>query len=48
MRRFVGIGLAIFAASLIGAMFFQPWLCFWLAGVGGGGLVLGGLWLGRA
>ena len=33
--------------SLIGFFFLQPWLAYWLAGVGGGGLVLG-VWLRRA
>jgi hypothetical protein len=38
----------VFAASLVGYFFFQPWLAFWMAAVGGGGLFVGGLWLRRA
>jgi hypothetical protein len=48
MPRFLWIGAAVFAASLIGYFLFQPWLAFWMAAVGGGGLLLGGLWLRRA
>jgi hypothetical protein len=46
--RYLWIGAAIFAATLIGWFFFQPWLAFWMAAVGGGGLFVGGLWLRRA
>ena len=48
MPRFVWIGLAVAGASLAGYVLFAPWLAFWMAGVGGGGLLLGGLWLRRA
>lgn len=48
MTRFVWVGAAIAAASLVGFYFFQPWLAFWMAAVGGGGLLLGGLWMRRA
>ncbi|CAN5338554.1 hypothetical protein BH10PSE4_BH10PSE4_11170 [soil metagenome] len=48
MRRFLWIGVAVFAASLIGYFFFQPMLAFWMAAVGGGGLIVAGLWLRRA
>jgi len=48
MTRYGWIGAAMFAASLVGFYFFQPWLAFWMAGVGGGGLILGGLWMRRA
>jgi hypothetical protein len=46
--RFLWIGAGVFAASLIGYVFFQPWLAFWMAAVGGGGLIVGGFWLRRA
>lgn len=48
MPRFLWIGAAVFVASLIGYFLLQPWLAFWMAAVGGGGLLLGGLWLRRA
>ena len=46
--RYLWIGAAVFAASLVGYFFFQPWLAFWMAAVGGGGLIIAGLWLRRA
>ncbi|TCS18447.1 hypothetical protein [Caulobacter sp. BK020] len=46
--RYLWIGAAVSAASLVGWFFFQPWLAFWMAAVGGGGLFVGGLWLRRA
>lgn len=46
--RYLWIGAAVFAASLVGYFFFQPWLTYWMAVVGGGGLIVAGLWLRRA
>ena len=46
--RYLAIGTAVFVASLIGYFLFQPWLAFWMAAVGGGGLFVAGLWLRRA
>lgn len=46
--RYLWIGAAVFAASLVGYFVFQPWLAFWMAAVGGGGLFVAGLWLRRA
>lgn len=46
--RYLWIGTAVFAASMVGYFFFQPWLAFWMAAVGGGGLIVAGLWLRRA
>jgi hypothetical protein len=43
--RILWVGAAIFVLSLIGYAFLKPVLPFWLAGVGGGGLILGGLWM---
>jgi uncharacterized membrane protein YjgN (DUF898 family) len=45
--RIMWIGAAVFVLSLIGYAFLRPVLPFWLAAVGGGGLILGGLWLRR-
>lgn len=46
--RYLWIGATVFAASLVGYFFFQPWLAFWMAAVGGGALIVAGLWLRRA
>jgi hypothetical protein len=46
--RYLWIGAAMFAASMVGYFFFQPWLAYWMAAVGGGGLFVAGLWLRRA
>lgn len=46
--RYLWIGAAVFIASLLGFFFFHPWLAFWMAAVGGGGLFVAGLWLRRA
>lgn len=43
--RFLVIGAAVFVATLVGFFVFQPWLAFWMAAVGGGGLFVSGLWL---
>jgi hypothetical protein len=48
LTRFVWIGAAIFVATMIGFCFFRPWLSFWMAGVGGLGLLLGGFWMWKA
>ena len=45
MQRLAWVGAIIFALTLVGFVFFRPWLSFWIAAVGGGGLVLGGLWM---
>ncbi|HEY0013395.1 MAG TPA: hypothetical protein VGB79_11170 [Allosphingosinicella sp.] len=45
MRRFAWIGAAVFVLAMIGFLMLKPYLAFWIAAVGGGGLVLGGLWL---
>jgi hypothetical protein len=46
--RYLWIGAALFAASLVGFFYFQPWLAFWMAAAGGGALFVSGLWLRRA
>lgn len=43
--RLMWVGAALFVLTLIGYAFLKPVLPFWLAGVGGGGLILGGLWM---
>lgn len=46
--RYLWIGAALFAASLVGFFVFQPWLAYWMAAAGGGALFVSGLWLRRA
>jgi hypothetical protein len=45
MTRYLWIGVILIIATMVGYFFFQPWLTFWMAGFGGGGLFLAGLWL---
>ncbi len=45
MPRLAWIGLAMFALTLVGFFYAKEVLAFWMAAVGGGGLILGGLWL---
>jgi hypothetical protein len=45
MPRYLWIGVILMAATMVGYFYFQPWLTFWMAGFGGGGLFLAGLWL---
>jgi hypothetical protein len=45
MPRLALVGAAVFALSVAGFLFLKPHLAYWIAAVGGGGLVLGGLWL---
>ena len=48
LPRFAWIGAAVFLATMAGYIFLQPWMGFWLAGAGGGALIVGGAWLRRA
>jgi len=48
MTRYLWIGAAVFVLTLIGFFGFPMWLAFWMAATGGGGLILGGLWMRRA
>ena len=48
MARYVWIGAALTAATLIGFFAFPTVLPFWMAAAGGAALILGGLWLRRA
>lgn len=45
MHRMMAIGAAIMLFSYAGYLFFAPYLAFWIAAVGGGGLIVSGLWL---
>lgn len=45
LPRLFWIGAAVFAATMAGYWLAHPFLSFWIAGAGGGGLILGGLWL---
>jgi hypothetical protein len=45
MPRFVWIGAGIFVVTLAGYVAAPQWTAIWVAIAGGGGLVLGGLWL---
>lgn len=46
--RYLWIGAAVFVGSVVGFFLFEPWLTYWMAAVGGGGLFVAGLWLRRA
>ncbi len=46
--RFFALGLIIAAVSLAAGLLHPPHFYLWMAGVGGGALILGGLWLRRA
>lgn len=45
MMRKAAVGAAMFVATLIGFFLFPDILTWWMAGVGGIGLILGGLWM---
>ena len=46
-RFFIVCGVAVTALTLAGYFWAGPWFELWMAVVGGGSLVLGGLWLRR-
>jgi hypothetical protein len=48
MPRLAIVGVVIGLGAFIGFSFLQPWLAFWMAAIGGGGLFLGGYWMRRA
>jgi len=48
LPRFRWIGAAMFALLILGLIVEREAIAFWIAAAGGGGLVLGGLWLRRA
>lgn len=43
--RMVLLGVAVAVLTFTGYFWIQPWFLLWMAVVGGGGLILGGLWL---
>jgi hypothetical protein len=45
--RLVWLGASLFVMTVLGFIFLQPWLAFWMGSAGGGSLMLGGLWLRR-
>ncbi len=45
LPRFLLLGAVLFVLTLAGYIWLQPWFAFWMAGVGGGSLIIGGLWL---
>jgi hypothetical protein len=47
LPRYVAIGAIMFLVTMIGFIYAKPYLPFWIAIAGGGGLVLGGLWMRR-
>ncbi len=48
LPRFLWLSAAIFALTLGGYLWLQPWFAFWMAGVGGTSLLIGSVWLRRA
>ena len=46
--RMLWIAAALFILTMVGFFYLRPVLYYWMAAVGGGALVLGGLWLRRA
>jgi len=45
LPRFTWIGAGVFAAVMLGYLLAPALMPFWLAAAGGGGLILGGLWM---
>jgi hypothetical protein len=45
LPRYVAIGAIMFLVTMIGFIYAKPYLPFWIAAAGGGGLILGGLWM---
>jgi hypothetical protein len=43
--RMLPLGLALIALTTIGYFMLPEYFLYWMAGVGGGGLIVGGLWL---
>jgi hypothetical protein len=44
---FIYCGLAVTALTMVGYFWLGPWFYLWMAAVGGGGLIAGGIWLRR-
>jgi hypothetical protein len=45
LPRFTWIGAGVFAAVMLGYLLAPALMSFWIAAAGGGGLILGGLWM---
>jgi len=45
LPRFTWIGAGVFAAVMLGYLLAPALMPFWLAAAGGGGLILGGVWM---
>lgn len=43
--RMLPLGLALIGLTALGYFVFHAYFIYWMAGVGGGGLIVGGLWL---
>lgn len=43
--RMAPLGVALMALTIVGYFFLPEYFNYWMAGVGGGGLILGGLWM---
>jgi hypothetical protein len=48
LPRFLWIGAGVFAVTIAGLVLARESIAFWIAAAGGGGLMLGGLWLRKA
>ena len=45
LPRYTAIGAIMFLVTMLGFIYAKPVLPFWIAAAGGGGLILGGLWM---
>ena len=45
LPRYTAIGAILFLVTMIGFIYAKSLLPFWIAAAGGGGLILGGLWM---
>jgi hypothetical protein len=45
LPRYVAVGATMFLVTMIGFIYAKPYLPFWIAAAGGGGLIVGGLWM---
>jgi hypothetical protein len=48
LPRYLPVGLIVMAATVLGYFYLAPWFAYWLALVGGAGLLLTGVWLRKA
>ena len=47
-QRYLWVGMVLIVATLGGYFLLAPWFSYWLAVVGGGALILTGLWMRKA